>query len=273
VANDGRDGSSIVTLVGQLVGVAAGFVALLYAAGGGVLVLRLYLADLPSRTVAAQLPRDVLISIGLSQIVLPVALAAGLYAAWRLVRGATAPSMRLVRQWSEHSRRGWLELLGAGAVGALAVVGLLGPAEGHVRAGPRGLAWLLPIAFLITLLSVLVGLSLRARLVAAYGDSARSWSAPAAVARMTLVLALVAVPVCVLFAGAYFPLLPARVCTVNEPGVEGVLIGETSDRTYIGEQRKRGKLDVFSIPSSQTTRTIIGGRRAPASACPAVAPG
>ena len=85
---------------------------------------------------------------------------------------------------------------------------------------------------------------------------------------MTLVLAFVAVPICVLFAGAYFPLLPAQVCTVSKPDVKGAPIGETSDRTYIGEQRKRGKLDVFSIPNSQTTRTIIGGRAA-ASACPA----
>jgi hypothetical protein len=85
---------------------------------------------------------------------------------------------------------------------------------------------------------------------------------------MTLVVALVAVPICVLFAGAYFPLLPAQVCTLSGSSVTGVLIGETSDRTYVGETKKRGKLDVFSIPSTQTTQTIIGGGAA-ASACPA----
>ena len=241
-------------------GLAAGFVALLYVAGGGVLALRLYLADLPSRTIAAQLPRDLLISIALAQIVLPVAVVAGLYAAWRLLRGATAPPTRLMRG------RG---LLAASAVAALAVVALLLPAVGHVREGAKGLAWLLPLAFLVTLLAVLVGLSLRARLVDAYGDSARTWSVLAAVVRMTLVVALVAVPITVLFAGAYFPLLPAQVCTMSGASVTGVLIGETSDRTYVGETKKRGKLDVFSIPSTQTTQTIIGGGAAAAGACPA----
>jgi hypothetical protein len=120
---------------------------------------------------------------------------------------------------------------------------------------------------------VLAGLSLRARLVDAYGGSVGSWSSNPAVARMTLVVALVAVPVCVLFAGAYFPLLPAQVCTTSGSSVTGVLIGETSDRTYVGETGKSvGPLDVLSIPGSQTTRTVIGGSAA-ASACPAVAPG
>ena len=258
VAN-GRDGSNVVTMVGQLVGAAAGFVALLYVAGGGVLALRLYLADLPSRTIAAQLPRDLLISIALAQIVLPAAVAAGLYATWRLLRGATPAPTRVVRG---------RELLAVSTVAALAVVGLLWPAVGHVREGAKGLAWLVPIAFLVTLLAVLVGLSLRARLVDAYGGSARSWSASRAVVRMTLVVALVAVPICILFAGAYFPLLPAQVCTASGSSVTGVLIGETSDRTYVGEDKERGKLDVFSIPSSQTTQTIIGGGAA-AGACPA----
>ena len=257
---NGRDASNVVTVVGQLVGAAAGFVALLYVAGGAVLALRLYLADLPSRTIAAQLPRDLLISIALAQIVLPVAVAAGFYAAWRLLRGTTTPSLRLVR------RR---ELLAASAVAALAVVGLLVPAVGHVREGAKGLAWLLPIAFVVTLFAVLVGLSLRVRLVDAYGESAEAWNALRAVTRMTLVLALVAVPIAVLFAGAYFPLLPAQVCTAGGSSVTGVLIGETSDRTYIGETGKSaGPLDVFSIPNSETTQTVIGGG-APAGACPA----
>jgi hypothetical protein len=258
VANDAGNGSSLVSVVAQLIGLVAGVVALLYVAGGAVLALRLYLADLPSRTIAAQLPRDVLISIALAQIVLPVAVVAGLYAIWRLVRGASAAPRLLVRP---------RELLAASAVAALAVVGLLVPAADHVREGAKGLAWLLAIAFLVTLVVVLAGLSLRARLVDAYGGSADSWSGNPAVARMTLVVALVAAPICVLFAGAYFPLLPAQVCTASGSSVTGLLIGETSDRTYVGETGKWvGPLDVLSIPGSQTTRTVIGGGAA-ASAC------
>lgn len=256
---NGRDGSSLVTVAAQLVGAVAGVIALLYVAGGAVLALRLFLADLPSRTIAAQLPRDLLISIALAQIVLPAAVASGLYAVWRIIRAPTRAPTRLVR-----SR----ELLVASSLVALTAVALLWPAAGHVREGAKGLAWLLPIAFLVTLLAVHVGLSLRARLVDAYGASAGSWGTAPAVVRMTLVVALVVAPIAVLFAGAYFPLLPARVCTANGGSVNGVLIGETSDRTYVGEQKERGKLDVLSIPSSETTQTIIGGG-AGVSACPA----
>jgi hypothetical protein len=263
VANGDRSGSSLVSAVAQLLGLATGLVALLYVTGGAVLALRLYLADLPSRTIAAQLPRGLLISIALAQIVLPVAVLAGLYVTWRLLRGRATRPRLLVRP---------RELLAASVVAGLAVVGLLAPAVGHVREGASGLSWLLAIAFLVTLVVVLAGLSLRARLVDAYGESAGSWSSQAAVARMTLVVALVAVPICVLFAGAYFPLLPAQVCTASGSSVSGVLIGETSDRTYIGEAGKSaGALDVLSIPSSQTIQTIIGGNAA-ASVCPAAAP-
>jgi hypothetical protein len=52
---------------GQLLALAADFLGLVYAVGGGVLALRLYLADLPSRTVADQLPRAVLSRSGLAQ--------------------------------------------------------------------------------------------------------------------------------------------------------------------------------------------------------------
>jgi hypothetical protein len=104
------------------------------------------------------------------------------------------------------------------------------------------------------------------------GRDRRLLELPSALARMTLVVAPVAVPICVLFAGAYFPLLPAQVCTASGSSVSGVLIGETSDRTYIGEAGKSaGALDVLSIPSSQTIQTIIGGNAA-ASVCPAAAP-
>jgi hypothetical protein len=264
VANGGGNGSSLVSVVAQLVGLAAGAVALLYVAGGAVLALRLYLADLPSRTIAAQLPRDLLISIALAQIVLPVAVVACLYVTWRLVRGSTTPPRLLV---------GPRRLLAASAVAGVAVVGLLIPAVGHVREGAKGLSWLVAIAFLVTLVVVLAGLSLRAKLVDAYGESPGSWSSQAAVARMAVVIALVAVPICVLFAGAYFPLLPAQVCTASGANVSGVLIGETSDRTYIGEVKEVGDLNVFSIPSSQTTQTVIGGNATAASACPAAAPG
>lgn len=271
MAGADRDGSDVMRTLGQLIGLAAGFLALLYAAGGGVLTLRLYLIHLPSRTIAAQLPRDLLISIGLAQIILPTLAVAGLYAALRLLFGSVAPPTRLVREWTERSLGGWFVLVAAAAVPAIAATLALRLGIGlrDIRGGPKGLAWLLPVAFLLTLLFVLVGLNLRARLVKRYGESSHSWSTARAVFLMTLIVALVCLPVFVLFAGAFFPLLDAKVCTASGAESSGLLIGETSTRTYIGQQaRPVGPLLVFSIPQSEITQTIIGGH-AEARPCPA----
>jgi hypothetical protein len=161
----------------------------------------------------------------------------------------------------------------AAALPALVVTAALGLAASNVRGGSKGLTWLLPVTFFVTLLVVLLALNLRARLAHAYGESASSWSAFRPVARMTLVVALVFLPICVLFAGAFFPLLDAKVCTTSGSEASGVLIGETSDRTYIGQKGKSvGPLLVFAVPRTEIRQTIIGGN-AEARACPAQGPG
>lgn len=270
MAGADRDGSDVVRTLGQLIGLVAGLVALLYAAGGGVLALRLYLAHLPSRTIAAQLPRDLLISVGLAQIILPTLAVAGLYAALRLLLGSAAPPTRLVREWTERSLGGWFVLVAASALPAIAVplaLWLFGAQD--IRGGSKGYAWLLPVAFLITLLVVLVGLNLRARLVKRYGESSHSWSTARAVFLMTLIVALVCLPVFVMFAGAFFPLLDAKVCMTSGAEARGALIGETSARTYIGQDSTPvGPQLVFSIPQSEIRQTIIGGNAA-SRPCPA----
>ena len=269
MADGEREGSDVVKTIGQLLALAAGFLGLVYAAGGGVLALRLYLADLPSRTIVSQLPRDVLISIGLAQIVLPVLGIGALYVIYRVLRGPKPAPTRLVREWTERSPRGWATLVGASAIPALVVAG-------SIALGARGVRgeslWLVPLAFLVTLLVVLVALRLRALLVAVYGEPQGLWSTRRPIVWMTLVVALAAVPICVLIAGTLYTLLDAKVCTSGSE-VTGVLIGETSDRTYIGQtDRPRGPLLVFSIPSSQIQQTYIGGE-ADLRPCPAPSQG
>jgi hypothetical protein len=273
VINADSQGSDVVKTLGQVVGLAAGFIALMYAAGGGVLALRLFLADLPSRTVVGQLPRDLLISVGLAQIVLPALAVAALYAMGRLLMGATPPPTRLVCQWKERSWRGWLVLVAASAIPALLAMGVMALGVDRERLGWKGLLWLLPVTFLLTLFVVLVALNLRARLADRYSDPESLWNTRRPVLSMTLVVALASLPACVIFAGT-INLLDAKVCTkslsAEGMSVEGVLIGETSDRTYIGqketsdrtygqENRRVGPLLVFSVPLSQITATFIGG--------------
>jgi hypothetical protein len=53
---------------------------------------------------------------------------------------------------------------------------------------------------------------------------------------------------------------PARVCLLNGRGINGVFIGETSDRTYVGDlARPREPRQVQSIPRSQIARVVVGG--------------
>src|SRR5215210_4759969 len=107
-----HQGTDVVKRLGEVVGLIAGLITLVYAAGGGVLALRLYLSDLPSRTVVGQLPRDLLISVGLAQIVVPALGVAAVYTAFRLLRGAPSPPTHGVSQWKNRSGRGWSELVG-----------------------------------------------------------------------------------------------------------------------------------------------------------------
>ena len=263
MADAESDGSDVVKTIGQIFALAAGLIGLVYAAGGGVLALRLYLAHLPSRTIVGQLPREVLISVGLSQVVLPVLVVAAFYAAYRLLLGSAPPPKWLVRQRTERSLRAHAALVGASAVPAMAVAGLI--ALGATSAGTRSaqLLWLVPaekvalLAFLLTLVTVLVALNIRARLVEQYGDPQGRWSGRRPIALMTIVIAVALVPVSVLLSGAFYPLLDAKVCT-SLSEVRGVLIGETTDRTYLGETGEP-PLRVFSVPGSQITETFIGG--------------
>jgi hypothetical protein len=260
-----REGSDVVKTIGQLLALAAAFLGLVYAAGGAVLALRLYLARLPSRTIVGQLPRDMVISVGLAWVVLPALAVVAIYTAYRLLRGKTPPPKRLVRQWREHSRRGWAEIIGASAIPAFVVAGSIELQADRALSGSEQTLWLSSVealsllGFLVTLLAVLVALKLRARLVDRYGNPER-WSTRRPIVWMTLVVALASVPICVILAGSLFPLLDAKVCTTDSE-VTGVLIGETSNRTYVGEkgEGRTGPLLVFSVPGSQIKETFIGG--------------
>jgi hypothetical protein len=277
---EGSDGpaTDVVKTLGQLFGLAAGFIALVYVAGGGVLVLRLYLSDLPSRTVVGQLPRDLLISAGLSQIVLPMLGVAAIYVIARLLRGNSPPPTRLVDEWdTKPSRRGWKvrlggwgRLLAASAILALVATGF---AAGQIRRNVTHdwykLLASLPLTFLVTLFVVLVALNLRARLalrarraVATEEVVRERWNERGVVVRMTLVVALASLPFCVVFAGT-INLLDVRVCITSGSHVrhvDGILIGETTNRTYVGENGHQRPLHVFAIPQSQIIETIIGGK-------------
>lgn len=117
------------------------------------------------------------------------------------------------------------------------------------------LIWLLILAFLITLIAVLVALRLRARLAVGHRDR---WNELRPILSMSLVVWLAVFPACIGFAGT-FPLLPTKVCVKGGSEQTGLLVGETGDRIYLGESGGRVR-QVISLPLTQVAETFIGGQ-------------
>lgn len=261
MAPGGRQGSDVVKAVGAVIALLAGSIALLYVAGGGALTLRLFLYKLPSVNVVAQLPQEILISVALIQIVLPGVAAASTYALVRLLLGRTAPVPRkFVDAWDAPSWRGWRSRIGASAVLALAAT-LIGTSPALARGDfSWRTAGVLAVLLVLNFVVMLVALRLRAEVAAGATDG---WNTLSAGTWMTLIVALAALPACFVFAGT-FRLLDAKVCTTNDSPRIGRLIGETSDRIYVGESGEHlwdnsgVPLRVVSIPQNQVDEISIG---------------
>lgn len=279
MATDRSQGADVVKAVGAVIGLLAGSVALLYVAGGAALTLRLFLYGLPSLNVVAQLPREILISVALTQIVLPAVAAGSLYGVARLLLGGIAPPpRRFVGRWHERSWRNWRTRIGVSAGLALTAT-LLGASPGFERrafsaegdAGSRA-RWVFAIAFVLNVVVMLVAMKLRAEVAA---RAKGGWNTVPSVASMALVVALTALPAAFVFAGT-FRLLDAKVCSgtgTDSPRI-GVLIGEMSDRIYLGETNENrwhenrwhetddaeDPLRVVSIPQSEVKEISIGSK-------------
>jgi hypothetical protein len=266
VADGDSRGSETIKTLGLVVGLLAGVVGLLYAMGGGVLMLRLYLEDLPSLTVVGQLPREFLISTALSQIVLPALVVSAVYVAVRFLLGSSArPPKKLIHQWSRGSTRGWFEVLAASVSGALALT-LIGAIPAFVRGLTQQVIWLLVVSLVLMTIVVLVALRLRASVAIHYR---LTWHGLRPVALMAFILALTVVPACVLFAGT-FHLLDAKVCTTEKLEENGVLVGQTDGGVLIGDARGAPgePRRVVSIPADHVQKLVIGGDAEEASCGP-----
>jgi hypothetical protein len=258
---EGRKGSDVVSAVGSAFGLLAGVVAFVYAAGAAGLAIQLYLARLPSRAVVAQLPRELVISVGLAHIVLPTLAVAAVYAAIRALRGTAAPPRHLVDEWkdgtpSRERLRSGSVLCAAAWAGLVTALGVVVADE--VRWLSSGLFVLPGVAFALTGLVALVALKLRATLAQSYPDPIR-WNTLRPTILMTLVVALAALPAAIVFAGTY-PLFDAKVClTGTADPVTGSLIGETSDRVYIGEPGPATPRIVYSVRDAEVAVVYVGG--------------
>jgi hypothetical protein len=197
MADGEGQGSDLVKAVGQAVGLLAGAVGLVYLVGGAVFTLRLFIGDLPSLTIVPQLSRELLVSVGLAQVVL---------ARSRDRSALRCDSNPLRRDASSEAprgsvgsafARGWIELGAASAVPALAIT-VFGVYQVPQVQREWDLAWLVPAGMLLSMLIVLVALRLRASLAVAYRDR---WNERRPLLLMALVVWLAVVPACLVFCG------------------------------------------------------------------------
>lgn len=237
-------------MLGYLAGIVAALAALVYATGGIVLATRLLVAGAPFENVVAQLPRQLLMSIGLAQIVVPSLVFGGLYAAGRYVFG---------RRWWRRSRyiRGMRDVVFAALTGAFILAGIGGLRillRVHSNDAPaRDLAYL-PVAAAFAWITLIVALTYRMRLARRSSD----WYSPGGVARMTAIAAFAVLPGWLVYA-ASVQLVPVRVCRTGLPSVYGRLIGETSDRIYVArEETKTRKSSVTVLPFDGVKGLILG---------------
>jgi hypothetical protein len=105
---------------------------------------------------------------------------------------------------------------------------------------------------------------------------ARSWMSRRSRRRWRIAATVATGVACYLAVGALVVSkdpFPARVCLQEGSVVDGVLIGETNDRTYLGEPAGTHPRRVISIPESQIARVVVGGRERQLGAvrCPAAA--
>jgi hypothetical protein len=227
-------------IAAALLGIVGATAGLIYATGGLVLGLRLLNYHFAWEAVVGQLPRQFLLSSGLSEVMLPALAVAGVYSLWRLLKGyISEPKVwkRPFRKQAEpmRDRPDTHERLKSVALASALTVLLVAPAAVLNGLHHFDVSHRFPVligGFFVVALVTMVMLELRARLGRAADHG--SFSKFAATVLMVLVVAIWSMPGFILLWGNV-PLPLALLCATDGKVYRGRLIGETSDRTFMGE--------------------------------------
>jgi hypothetical protein len=246
----------------QVVGLLAALATTVYLTGGIVMALRLRFEDLPWGNVVSQLPREFLISIGAGQVLFPSLLVGLLYGLYRLARRERPDVPR-----AYGLREGWAarSVLGARYIATFAllstplalVMAFSTRSEAHNEVP---LEFLMVAAVLFLLAAVAVQ-EVRDLIVERCRGVAKRWNSVRVVATLAVVYAATAIPAAMLAAAAV-PLNSAMVCDVDNFSESGFLVGETSDRVYLGEEGRKRRIGV--IPMTKVGELFIGDEAAKA---------
>jgi hypothetical protein len=277
-ATDSSAASSLVKAVGQFIGAIAAVAGAIYLVGTLVLLARLWwTAGISGVQQVPQLARDVLVSLGLEVILIPLGIGAG-YAVYRVVvrKPEEAPPTSEAKVKAGNAVAVFL-LTATPAVAAWIYAVLSG--HGELHSGSLVLdivvecvigAALAGIALCLTLLTLrswewigngYVKEAGRTQPGVEYQDperiAAEKWNSAGAIVVVALVLAAASVPSWA-FAAMSVPLGHATVCPKSGGPVSGYLVGEGGSRTYLAPYDRHV---IVSFPSDQVLRVFAGHRR------------
>ena len=261
------------TRVRDTLAAIAGAAAIVYVAGGLIVGLRLYLAGLPATAVVGQLPRNVLLSVGLGEGLFPALFLAAVYAAMRsAIHSHPSVSVDRLRQrtWAaaKDRKRRLRYVVRTLVLAAIIVAPAVASAlqnRSAILSEMRLVGVLAPLA-VVSWLGMLLYPNLRGLIAKTFRNDFRG--IPATVLH-SMLLALVLIPGCVAFWGTR-PLDEAVLCTTPAGGsrvdLRGYLVGQTADDAFIGEMSGPDRR-VTSVPTAEIRRVVIGPKAAADATC------
>jgi hypothetical protein len=248
-----EDRAGALAALKDVAGLLAGVTLVTYMLGGAVLAARLAFENLPPEAVFGQIPREFLITIGVSQVLVPALLFAAGHAAGRAL--------------IFRSNRGQLKwIVVSGVLWWAAFIGLaVGVASwnGPRRDGPAPFNdnlgfWIVAAV----VLAVFVGAAVVVRV--RYADGALRWRSGPVWLTLTIAYGVVAM-VEAATVTATFPLLDAKACTVAGNAERGDLVGQTSDHIFLGEPTNRRRR--IAMLRATAVDELFVGPDAPKAAC------
>jgi hypothetical protein len=227
----------------DLFGLFAGVGVVVYVLGGAILIARLYYAHLPYQAVFGQLPREFLITVGISQALVYGLIAAALYALLR-GSGAIGGSGANPLVVTLLTLLAWAALMGV-------VLWLSGLREGGVPGLEDATEFWLVVAVVL-----LVVVAAAAVVRGQYAQGNVHWRPGPDWITLAIAYGLV-VTVAAASASATFPLLAAKACASAGFQERGDLVGHSGDRIFLGEQ-VRGNRRIVSLPSGDVEELFVG---------------
>ncbi len=229
--------------VGQLVGLLAGLTTLVYVSGAAVLWTRLSHKHLPPEAVIPSLPRQLPISIGLTEVVVPLLVAGSILttAIFVVVKKTDIESLgRALDGWSAASLVEQ-RLLMAVMIAALAGGELLAWLVGHGN----------PLAVFLGFVTWAVFWSVAWAIRKHFTGRLDSFAAVLATGSL-FVFSLT--PWLVANAQRRHPLVQVTVCLTDGPPLTASLISEAGDRIYVGVSAEQAPARPTAAGSSAGTR-------------------